>query len=115
MIRGRYKANGIAGRGVFSCVVKATDQTTNTEVAIKIIRMFDIMRESGEKERDIVMQLNRADPSDKRNIVRLFDSFEYHGHLCLVYECLELNLRETLHKYGRHVGLSMDGVCLYGR
>jgi serine/threonine-protein kinase PRP4 len=115
MVRGRYKVTGMAGRGVFSCVVKAADSVNNTQVAIKIIRMFDIMRESGEKERDMVMQLNRADPGDKRNIVRLFDSFEYHGHLCLVYECLELNLRETLHKYGRHVGLSMDGVCLYGR
>ena len=46
------------------------------------------MRESGEKEREIVMQLNRADPTDKRNIVRMLDSFEYHDHLCLVYECL---------------------------
>lgn len=104
---------------MFSCVVKATDtapaNSLHTEVAIKIIRMFDIMRESGEKEREIVMQLNRADPTDKRNIVRLLDSFDYHGHLCLVYECLEMNLRETLNKYGRHVGLSLDGVCLYGR
>jgi serine/threonine-protein kinase PRP4 len=104
---------------VFSCVVKAIDSTPANpqyqEVAIKIIRMFDIMRESGEKEREIVMQLNRADATDKRNIVRLLDSFEYHGHLCLVYECLEMNLRETLNKYGRHVGLSLDGVCLYGR
>lgn len=33
-------------------------------VAIKIIRMFDIMRESGEKEREIVLRLNKADPTD---------------------------------------------------
>lgn len=119
IIKSRYRVSGIAGRGVFSCVVKAIDSSPNNplyqEVAIKIIRMFDIMRESGEKEREIVMQLNRADATDKRNIVRLLDSFEYHGHLCLVYECLEMNLRETLNKYGRHVGLSLDGVCLYGR
>jgi|LauGreDrversion4_2_1035121.scaffolds.fasta_scaffold487369_1 serine/threonine-protein kinase PRP4 len=117
LIKSRYKVKGIAGRGVFSCVVKATDtcHPQQIEVAIKIIRMFDIMRESGEKEREIVQMLNKADPGDKRNIVRLFDSFEYHNHLCLVYECLEMNLRETLHRYGRHVGLSLDGVCLYGR
>jgi serine/threonine-protein kinase PRP4 len=102
---------------VFSCVVKATDtlSPSNMQVAIKIIRMFDIMRESGEKEREIVNRLNKADPSDSRNIVRLHETFEYNGHLCLVYECLEMNLRETLHKFGRHVGLSLDGVCLYGR
>lgn len=67
LICNRYKVKGIAGRGVFSCVVKAIDLNPSTlpqyqEVAIKIIRMFDIMRESGEKERDIVMQLNQADP-----------------------------------------------------
>lgn len=120
MICNRYKVKCVAGKGVFSCVVKAIDahlpsHHAHSIVAIKIIRMFDIMRESGEKERDIVQTLNTADPKDLRNIVRLLDTFEYNGHLCLVYECLELNLRETLHKYGRHVGLSLDGVCLYGR
>lgn len=119
LLKNRYKIKGIAGRGVFSCVVKAHDTASiipnYSEVAIKIIRMFDIMRASGEKERDIVNLLNKADPHDKKNIVRLLDSFEYHGHLCLVYECLELNLRETLHRYGKHHGLSIEGVCLYGR
>ncbi len=28
---------------------------------------------------------------------------------------MEINLRETLHKFGRNVGLSLDGVCLFGR
>lgn len=55
MIRNRYLVKGIAGRGVFSCVAKALDTVSQVEVAIKIIRMFDIMRESGEKERDIVI------------------------------------------------------------
>lgn len=26
-----------------------------------------------------------------------------------------MNLRETLNKFGRNIGLSMDGVILYGR
>jgi serine/threonine-protein kinase PRP4 len=52
---------------------------------------------------------------DKRHIIRLIDHFEYNNHLCLVYECMEMNLRETLNKYGRNIGLSIEGVCLYGR
>lgn len=52
---------------------------------------------------------------DKRHIIRLLDTFEYNNHLCLVYECMEINLRETLNKYGRNIGLSLDGVCLFGR
>lgn len=73
------------------------------------------MRESGEKEKEIVNKLNKADSMDKRNIIRLLDTFEYNNHLCLVYECMERNLRETLNKFGRNVGLSLDGVCSYGR
>ncbi len=28
---------------------------------------------------------------------------------------MEINLRETMHKFGKNVGLSIDGVCLFGR
>ena len=59
--------------------------------------------------------LNQSDIHDKKNCIRLKDSFEYNSHLCLVYECMEMNLRETLNKFGRGIGLSLDGVCLYGR
>jgi len=55
LIRDRYKVTSIAGKGVFSCVVKALDlrplKKEYEQVAIKIIRMYDIMRQSGEKER----------------------------------------------------------------
>ena len=46
MIQNRYRVTGVAGKGVFSCVVKAVD-TGSTEqklVAIKIIRnKFEVM------------------------------------------------------------------------
>jgi len=97
-------------------VAKAIDQEQdNIPVAIKIIRMFDIMRESGEKEKEIVKRLNAADRSDRRHIVRLFTHFEYNMHLCLVYECLEMNLREALKKLGKGNGLSLRGVQLYSK
>lgn len=58
IIRNRYRVSGIAGKGVFSCVVKAFDSNAvkkeYEQVAIKIIRMYDIMRQSGEKEKEIV-------------------------------------------------------------
>jgi serine/threonine-protein kinase PRP4 len=70
---------------------------------------------SGEKEMEIVKLLNKTDASDKKHIIRLLDSFDFKDHLCIVYECMEMNLRETLNKYGKNIGLSLDGVCLYGR
>ena len=73
------------------------------------------MRQSGLKECEIVGKLNQNDPSDKKHIIRLLDRFDHDAHLCLVYEAMGLNLRETLNKYGRNKGLSLDGVVLYGR
>jgi hypothetical protein len=47
MINDRYKTLCVAGKGVFSCVVKAIDtfeKDQTQEVAIKIIRKIDITR-----------------------------------------------------------------------
>lgn len=116
IIKGKYKVTSHAGKGVFSCVVRASVVDSDKEVAIKILRTnLEVIRVSGEKERQLVMLLNKTDPHDQKNIIRLHESFEYNSHLCLVYECMELNLRETLNKFGKGVGLSLDGVCLYGR
>jgi serine/threonine-protein kinase PRP4 len=84
-------------------------------VAIKIIRMRDIMVQSGMKEKELLKELNGLDPDDKRFIVKMLDSFEYRKHLCIVFEYLDLNLREVLKKYGKGIGLSLDGVKLYAK
>lgn len=73
------------------------------------------MRESGERERETVTLLNHVDPSESKSIIRLRDSFEFNNHLCLVYDAMEMNLRETLQRFGRGIGLSIEGVSLYGR
>ena len=48
IIQGKYRVTGMAGKGVFSCVVKAIDlESTDQakEVAIKIMRTkFEVMR-----------------------------------------------------------------------
>ena len=74
-----------------------------------------LMRSSGEKEIRVVTEINQADAKDRKHCIRLLDHFEYNSHLCLVYECMDMNLRETLSKYGKGIGLSLDGVCSYGR
>ena len=74
-----------------------------------------MMRASGEKEIRVAKLLSESDPKDRKHCIRLHDSFEYNSHLCLVYEFMEMNLRETLAKYGKGIGLSLDGVCSYGR
>ena len=55
LIQNKYRVVSIAGKGVFSCVIKAEtvdiNSSTQRLVAIKIIRSkLSLMRASGEKE-----------------------------------------------------------------
>lgn len=59
------------------------------------------MLSSGEKEASVLRTLNSTDKFDKKHIVKLLRSFEHHKHLCLVFELLGMNLRDTIKHYGK--------------
>jgi serine/threonine-protein kinase PRP4 len=60
-------------------------------------------------------KLASADREDKRHCVRFISSFMYRNHLCLVFESLNLNLREVLKKFGRNIGLKLTAVRAYSK
>jgi serine/threonine-protein kinase PRP4 len=112
-INNRYIVNGFCGQGIFSSVVKAFDKINQKDCAIKITRAIDIMLISGEKERNILRKLNDLDKKDESHIIRLFDSFSYKQHLCMVFELGEMNLRTLIKTRGK--GLSLSEVREYGK
>lgn len=95
-----------SGKGVFSNVVKAVNGG-GMEVAVKILRSEEIYLRSGERERQILLKLNEADKHDKMHVVRMLDQFEHRKHLCLVFESLDVNMREYLRSHGK-------GMCVSG-
>ncbi|KAK1386932.1 Non-specific serine/threonine protein kinase [Heracleum sosnowskyi] len=107
----RYKVIDPLGKGVFSNVVRASDskaRSCNPEmVDIKIIRCSDTMYKSGLDEVVILKKLVDADPKDMRHCVRFQSSFEYNSHLCLVFESLDMNLRQYLKKFSYDIGLEL--------
>lgn len=113
LLENRYHVQMNLGKGMFSAVVRATDDQTKKLVAIKIIRSNDTMRKAAFKEIDILGSLNTADPEDKKHVIRLERHFEHKGHLCMVFENLSINLREVLKKFGRDVGINLRAVRLY--
>lgn len=115
LLDGRYHVQTNLGRGMFSGVVRALDQTTNKQVAIKIIRNNETMKKAGMKEIEILKKLCAADPEDKKHLIRLERYFEHKGHLCIVFENLSINLREVLKKYGRNEGISLAAVRSYAQ
>ncbi|KAL2324073.1 hypothetical protein Fmac_023131 [Flemingia macrophylla] len=119
ILDGRYEVTAAHGRGVFSTVVRAKNLKMGNgepeEVAIKIIRNNDTMYKAGMDELVILKKLVGADPDDKRHCVRFLSSFRYRNHLCLVFESLNMNLREVLKKFGRNIGLRLTAVRAYAK
>ncbi|CAL0320819.1 unnamed protein product [Lupinus luteus] len=119
ILDGRYEVTAAHGKGVFSTVVRAKNLKTGNgepeEVAIKIIRNNDTMYKAGMDELIVLKKLVGADPDDKRHCVRFLSSFKYRNHLCLVFESLNMNLREVLKKFGRNIGLRLSAVRAYAK
>ena len=125
MIKDRYRTLGVVGKGVFATVLKCsdsktilyenTDKQTNGFVAIKMIRNNDTMRKAADKEKAILIMIAENDVTNKKHCVRLLENFEFRNHTALVFEYHQMNLRETLKKFGKDVGINMSAVRLYAR
>jgi serine/threonine protein kinase len=92
MIDGRYKVLNESGRGTFGKVLLCEDSLAMPSrprvVAIKVVRSIPRYVESAEIESDILKHVNLADESLKVPIVRLYSSFRWNGHFCMVMEPL---------------------------
>jgi len=113
ILDGRYQIATTLGRGMFSGVARAVEVASKRPVAIKIMRNNDALRKGGFTEIAILQKLNESDPEDKKHIVKFERSFEYKGHLCMVFESLSMNLREVLKKFGNNIGINMLATRAY--
>ena len=64
-------------------------------------------------ERDLLYRLKERQKT--RNVILLYDSFEYKKHLCLVLEAMEYNLREVIQTFGGGIGITLSAVRFYTR
>ncbi|PHH69102.1 hypothetical protein CDD82_7990 [Ophiocordyceps australis] len=112
-----YEAKAVLGRGMFARVVRAIDTKSRSEklVAIKMIRNNDALRRAAHTEIAILRKLNDADGANKKFIVRFEQSFDHQSHLCMVFENLDMNLREVLQKFGRNVGINLEATRRFAK
>jgi len=113
LIDNRYIVKAALGKGVFATVIRAQDTETSKLVAIKIVRNNEAMRKAGMKEIDILQKLAQADPEDQYHVVRMHRHFTHKNHLCMVFENLNVNLRDLVKSYGRKTGLELQVVKSY--
>jgi len=143
MNQGKYTILRQAGKGVFSTVAWAKvgsssskageeqnqgqneGEATVQRVAIKLIRDNPVMIRAAQREIESMQQIHSASaPTNtqsslfelgKSYMLKLHDSFSHKNHLCLVFEAMDMDLREVLNTVGRGHGISIGAIRLYAK
>ena len=105
----RYEILSTLGEGTFGKVVKVKDHDSDDYVAMKIIKNIHKYREAAKLEINVLQKLNSKDPSGKHLCVRMFDSFNFYGHMCLTFEILGESVFDFLKSNG-YVGYPLEQV-----
>ena len=101
------------GSGTFGQVFECNVEGSAEKVAIKVIKNQAAYYHQARVEIGILQLLNtQADPYGEYHIVRLRDFFMNRGHLCLVFELLNLNLYELIRR-NKFRGLSLSLVRVF--
>ena len=108
-VNDRYEILSTLGEGTFGKVVKVRDHDNDDYVAMKIIKNIYKYREAAKLEINVLQKLNSKDPSGKHLCVRMFDSFNYYGHMCLTFEILGESVFDFLKSNG-YVGYPLEQV-----
>lgn len=98
-IDGRYKIVDEAGVGTFGRVLTCLDTKHDKKVAIKVIRAIPKYTKSAKIEAKILDDIGDKDNDGQSLIVKMYNWFEYRGHMCLVFEKLGQSLYDFLKKH----------------
>ncbi|CBZ30734.1 protein kinase-like protein [Leishmania mexicana MHOM/GT/2001/U1103] len=88
----RYEVVKVLGQGTFGVVVRALDHKHHRLVAVKVIKNKPNYTKQAREEIKTLELLNRDDPDDEANIVRLLGSHIFRRHYILVFELLPSDL-----------------------
>lgn len=120
VLNNTYRVLGVVGKGVFSTVLRCARITASKDneldvVAVKLIRNNEIMRDAAQTEVNLLKELSERDPRDKKHCVRLLDTFEHRNHVALVFESMQMNVREAMKKFGGKGGISIQAVRVFSK
>lgn len=88
IIQGKFRIMSTLGEGTFGKVVKVKNIVKNEVLALKIIKNVKKYREAAKLEINVLEKLAKYDPRCKHRCVQMLDWFDFHGHMCLVFEML---------------------------
>ncbi|NXN16030.1 CLK1 kinase, partial [Indicator maculatus] len=101
VLSARYEIVANLGEGAFGKVVECIDRKAeNRHVAVKIVKNVDRYSEAAHAEIQVLEHLNASDPSSTYRCVKMLEWFEYHGHVCIVFELLGLSTYDFIKENG---------------
>ncbi|KAI1720423.1 protein kinase domain-containing protein [Ditylenchus destructor] len=103
VIDNRYEIVKTLGEGTFGKVVEVKDlKRGNGRLALKIIKNVSKYREAARLEINVLNKLKERDPDGKHLVIQLIEHFDYHGHMCLVFELLGLSVFDFMKNNNYH-------------
>ncbi|NXN92486.1 CLK1 kinase, partial [Rhinopomastus cyanomelas] len=97
VLNARYKVIRVLGEGTFGRVFECNDlQMKYSVVAVKVVRNKRGYSEEAHKEIEVLQHINSLDPDNTFHCVKMFEWFEAHGHVCIVFELLGLSTHDFL-------------------
>ncbi|XP_028836275.1 dual specificity protein kinase CLK2b isoform X1 [Denticeps clupeoides] len=92
-----YEVVDTLGEGTFGRVVQCIDHNGHgNRVALKIIKNVDKYKEAAQLEINVLKRIYEKDPENKHLCVQMLDWFDYHGHVCISFELLDLSTFEFM-------------------
>ncbi|KAJ6238494.1 homeodomain interacting protein kinase [Anaeramoeba flamelloides] len=104
----QYVVIDLLGTGTFGQVVNCRHLYTKREVAIKVVKNLPAFFNQALTEIDILMAVNQYGTENKK-CVKFYNYFMHKNHLCLVFECLYINLFEVI-QMNKYKGLTLNLV-----
>nr|XP_046248849.1 homeodomain-interacting protein kinase 2-like [Scatophagus argus] len=89
----KYQIKKFLGQGTFGKVAKCRKLSTREVMAVKITRRD--LSSYGRREEAILTALKKLEP-DKHNLLKILDSFNYMGHICMVFEMFDISLEDLV-------------------
>jgi dual-specificity kinase len=80
-----YRIKEEIGEGTFGKVLLAEDCVNQHKVAVKVVRALEKYRDAARAEIKVLQTIAKFDAGNKSGCVRLLDSFEWRGHVCMVF------------------------------
>jgi dual specificity protein kinase YAK1 len=92
-----YTILDLLGTGTFGQVFRCQKNGTTEVFAVKVIKNKQAYHAQGLLEIKIAKLLNKNyDATAQNYVVRYFDSFEFKGHVCIIFELLSISLLDIL-------------------